>query len=185
MLCETRPCFWGHTDIIARIFSSAKGPSSRRELHSFFRGFTAHAASLFPHRVSNTRVEMLARAVRGVGFDAREGASQGGLFGNPMLADAPWRAIRLYVAPELRSVAQKRGGQAQSLHRSKSENSAPPMAHLGLTPLHKFDPLTCIVPIQSTAAPSDSAPRRRPHRSRWLLKRGEVLPPTPSKQRRR
>ena len=101
-----------------------------------------------------------------------------------MLADAPWRAIRLSVAPELRSVAQKRG-QAQSLHRSKSENSAPPMAHLGLTPLHKFDPLTCIVPIQSTAAPSDSAPRRRPHRSRWLLKRGEVLPPTPSKQRRR
>lgn len=55
---------------------------------------------------------MLARAVRGVGFDAREGASQGGLFGNPMLADAPWRAIRLSVAPELRSVAQKRGAGA-------------------------------------------------------------------------
>jgi len=29
-----------------------------------------------------------------------------------MLADAPWRAIRLSVAPELRSVAQKRGAGA-------------------------------------------------------------------------
>ena len=37
---------------------------------------------------------------------------RGGLFGNPMLADAPWRAIRVYVAPELRSVAQKRGAGA-------------------------------------------------------------------------
>lgn len=55
---------------------------------------------------------MLARALREVGIDARECASQGGLFGNPMLADAPWRAIRLSVAPELRSVAQKRGAGA-------------------------------------------------------------------------